>query len=88
MMTCCDVRGGSGDVGVGAWMDLEVEGTVGRGREHEGQCIIIWRWVVGRGLFKKRVFEFRSVLLSRAVMRDSWLERREVIGSGGVEVSG
>ena len=31
MMTCCDVRGGSGDVGVGAWMDLEVEGTVGRG---------------------------------------------------------
>ena len=29
MMTCGDVGGGSGDVGVGAWMDLEVEGTVG-----------------------------------------------------------
>ena len=31
MMTCCEVRGGSEDVGVAAWMNLEVEGIVGRG---------------------------------------------------------
>ena len=31
MMTCCEVRGGSDDEGVGASMDLEGEGTVGRG---------------------------------------------------------
>ena len=36
MMTCCEVRGGSEDVGVGARMDLEVEGTVGGG----GYCIM------------------------------------------------
>ena len=31
MMTCCDVRGGSGDVGVGVWMDVGEEGTEWRG---------------------------------------------------------